>query len=489
MNLPASVCNKDALRDNENILFYPSEQFGPDTAGFLSACEAAQATGTELRIQADIKLNETIKIKKFLHISGPFGLDFLPIVSSSMHSVFVCSGKGTLTLNRVCVKHVQQSPNKEQLGACVLVRNNAKCMMKGCVLRSDEGFAIWILQDACVSMQDSSVTAKKRSGCVIFGAATLNASNCTIFKCGMHGICLRGSAMLRLSECLIRDCERRGVYSYGQTKVVLLKCVFEGILDSTCGAVEYRPRLTAGDAKFESGGGQHQWHSAQNAFEIDKHSSYDVIAGLHVEECIFRRNLGCGMLLRIPPVAVTAMAQHLQLDASIFSENSCGNCIQVWDEQSYNKGLQSGEEDTAENSEGLHAKAVDASHAVAECAELPQGTWQFERDSIGEGGGSDWREYDMVSQHLLEEAWKAHLSALVDSGASLPVVASASSYICHLGAYEVDVASMTQWNTRTTFQRSVRRLPPTKAASPMGVLVRHELVPPLDRACVLPELS
>jgi len=504
-----------SLADTQDPLMYPSERFPvvPRHERFLAICQAAQEEGRTVCLRADIsdlELVEPVKVTGTLRICG--NLSALPvapatsapvpasasdsaaqstsieststraapfiakytIILSSAHSMFVCSGRGRLCLHGLRLQHTRDSQDtdtrtdthtgKKELGyvgACILARNHSQLLVQNCQLLSAAGFCVWGIQHATLVLNECDISARQRSGCVLFGSTTLAASACRVTSCAVHGVCSRGTTALSLTDCVVTDCGRRGVYAYGDVRYVQLeRCRFEGMTDHSCGAVEYRPSLrplslSAMPAHVPASDDND--HATAGAEGVAVAAAEQQLTGLRLLTCRLSNNAGFGLVVTgtaavSPGIgAGTSPVLDVHIESCTFACNAAGD-VTYRDASALTA--------TSAHATAVHAERRDADldlslgHACEAVHGQGQGrwVWQFERDDrfhvVCTG---DWREFDPVSQALLESAWQRVQEQEQGQGQEV---------VCVLrgGAYSVRLRQRTQINNHTHFERAVRRV-------------------------------
>lgn len=195
----------------------------------------------------------TVKRNSFLLEVVGGGEDCDTEIECSGHSGFVVKGRRSrLLLTGLRVLHSQFDKDKAEIGACVFAMHQAEVAVLRCHLESRHGFALWLVQRARVTVDDSTIQASARSGCVSFGESTLILRNSQVTSCGQHGVCCRGRVKLNLSRVSFVACSVRSLYCYQSVSGTVEDCSFRQTRSSAHAAVEVRSSHGTGTSNAAS---------------------------------------------------------------------------------------------------------------------------------------------------------------------------------------------------------------------------------------------
>lgn len=191
----------------------------------------------------------TVKRNSFLLECVGGGEECSTVIECFGHSGFVVKGRrSSLQLTGLHVLHSQFHNDKAEIGACVFAMHQAEVSLLNCHLESRHGFALWLVQRAYVTCDDSTIQAPARSGCVSFGESSLVLRNSQVTSCGQHGVCCRGRVNLTLSRVTFVSCAVRSLYCYQSVCGTVEDCSFRQTRSSAHAAVEVRPSHGTGCA-------------------------------------------------------------------------------------------------------------------------------------------------------------------------------------------------------------------------------------------------
>ena len=224
------------------IIEWPSS----DYESFHHACDDAIMNNKTIEIanNTTIIIDNTILIKsngKTLIILGKCNDDNndRPKIIGSGHSVFQIGGRKTsLHLENVIITHDCSRSDKADIGACIFGLYRSTISITNCSLSSIFGFSVWAVQQCIISISNSYIHSKNRSGCVIFGKSKATFNNVIINDCKQHGLCSRGETDVCITNSSISNCGVRGVYSYHNVTLTMLNCIITNTISKNASAID-----------------------------------------------------------------------------------------------------------------------------------------------------------------------------------------------------------------------------------------------------------
>ena len=211
-----------------------------------------------------------------------------PTIASCAHSIFITGGKNnTLHLQNLNLVHNCVLEDKKLIGGAVLARHSSSVLIYSCSIMSYGGFGLWAVQKAKYKVGQSEICSIRRSGIVMFGAATALLQNCKISECAQHGICLRGNCKLEVLHSSIHRCGVRALYGYHKVNVTLIDVEISGTKTLNYAALEIRGTRTTEESGWKRGGSK--LRSSSGVVEIQETASRCTIS---MRDCVIRDNAG-----------------------------------------------------------------------------------------------------------------------------------------------------------------------------------------------------
>lgn len=168
------------------------------------------------------------------------------------HSVFQVGGSARpfgLRLRDLVLRHVASADRSEQraLGACVFARGRGAVDLERCVVSSEAGFGLWLVQRSAAALRGCEVQDTGRTAITLFNDASLSMDGCRVADATPHGICARGATSVSLTQSTVENAAVRAIYCYLSPSLVLADVVVSGTRDATAAAVQVEA-LRPGDA-------------------------------------------------------------------------------------------------------------------------------------------------------------------------------------------------------------------------------------------------
>jgi hypothetical protein len=233
----------------DKIIRWPNDSNNYET--FHHACDDAIINNKTIEIDSNtcITIDNTILIKsnsktliirgKCNHINNRNDNDDRPVIIGSGHSVFQIGGRKTsLVIENVMIVHNCTRSDKADIGACVFGLYRSTISIDNCSLTSNFGFSVWAVQQCIISISNSHICSKSRSGCVIFGKSKATFNNVIIDGCKQHGLCSRGETIVTINNSTITNSGVRGVYGYHNVTLTMLNCIVSNTMSKNASAID-----------------------------------------------------------------------------------------------------------------------------------------------------------------------------------------------------------------------------------------------------------
>ena len=152
-------------------------------SNFQDSVDAAISSDRKIVISATslVRLSAPIHVKSngsCLRIIGLRSSSQCAAIDGEGHSIFIIGGRNCrLIIENLIMVHSCSSEQKELVGGAVYARHQSKVEIYSCTIKSVRGFCIWGVQNCSISAFDSVLESVKRSGCVLFGNASLRLNN------------------------------------------------------------------------------------------------------------------------------------------------------------------------------------------------------------------------------------------------------------------------------------------------------------------------
>ena len=156
---------------------------------------------------------------------------------------------GRLDLSDVALLHSASLDRtaKRSLGAALFLRGKSNVTLTRCVVSSEAGFGVWVVQKASALLSNCQLPGSGRSSVVAFDQSRIECVNTSILDAMPHAICARGQSRVVVHRSRIERAHSRAVYTYHSASLELSDSLIAWTRSDEAAAIQV-DALRPGDA-------------------------------------------------------------------------------------------------------------------------------------------------------------------------------------------------------------------------------------------------